>query len=485
MLTKSCFLISLLIVKVSSAQLSQKFDSLFQSYHEKGLFEGTALIADSSGIVFHKSFGIANHDYKIPIDNNTIFRLGSLEKQFTAMLALQLVEKGKLSLTGKISDYLSKYRKETGSKVTIEQLLTHTSGIPNYTALPNLWNDSLQLTYQPEYILRNFCSGNLEFKPGTKYKYSNTDYFILAQILEQVTGKPLAVLLKENILLPAGMKQTGLDDTKSPLQNRSLGYYRLADSYVNEPYIYAPNAIGAASIYSTAYDLYLWDRILYTDKLLSPANMKSYHSPHFTIAPDYAYGFGWEFTRTGITANDTIETMEHSGAIRAFRAVIFRIPGEKKCIILLSNCASQSGYDLFENIMKMLRGGNWKEPKPLLADTLYRVMQSTSISNVILVYKNLKKIDSTAFDFSSSSLELLGERLLLLQNYEAATAIFQLAVEETPKYTYGYFYLGKAFEKWGKLKKAIEAYETAVIKDKDSRPGIDAAFQIRYLKNQR
>jgi len=480
---KYLFLSPLFLISCSAAaQLPQKFDSLFQSYYKNGLFEGTALIADSSGIVYHKSFGFANRDYQIPNDTVTIFRMGSLEKQFTAMLVLQLVEKGKLRMQGKLSDYLPKYRTETGNKVTIEQLLTHTSGIPNYSALPNVWDDSLQLAYQPEYILRHFCSGDLEFKPGSKYKYSNTGYFILAQIIQHVTGKPLAVLLKENILIPAGMNHTGLVDHITPLQHRAIGYYRLADKYVTEPYIYVPNTIGAASTYSTAFDMFLWDRILYSDKLLSNKNLKSYCSSHFSIAPDYAYGFGWEFTRTGITKNDTIETMEHSGAIRAFRAVIFRIPNEKKCIILLSNCANQSGYDLFENIMHLFRGNAVKEAKQLLADTLYKIMRQSSIENAIQTYKNLKRNNSTLYTYTTSSLEFLGERLMLFENYKEAVAIFELAVEEDPNYTSGFFYLGKAYEKWGKFDDAIKAYQLAVSKGKNSRPAIDAAFQIKYLK---
>ena len=475
----------ILISFSSSAQLPQKFDSLFQSYYKNGLFEGTALIADSSGVVYHKSFGFANRDYQIPNDTATIFRMGSLEKQFTAMLVLQLIERGKLNMQGKVSDYLPQYRMETGNKVTIEQLLTHTSGVPNYSALPNIWDDSLQLAYQQEYILRHFCSGDLEFKPGSKYKYSNTDYFILAQIIQRVTGKPLGVLLKENILNPSGMNHTGLDDNIMPLKNKAIGYYRLADMYVNEPYIYVPNTIGAASIYSTAHDMFLWDRILYGNKLLSDKNLKSYCSSHFSIAPDYAYGFGWEFTRTGISVNDTIETMEHSGAIRAFRAVIFRIPNEKKCVILLSNCANQSGYDLFENIMQLFRGKPWKRPKQLLADTLYKIMQQSSIENAIQAYRNLKKRDSTLYDYRSSSLEFLGERLMLFQNYNEAAAIFQLIVQENPNDASGYFYLGKAYEKWGKFAEAIKAYQIAVSKGKNSRPAIDAAFQIKYLNRIR
>ena len=482
MIKKIFFIASLTIALDSSAQLPQKFDSLFQSYFKKGLFEGTALIADSAGIIYHKSFGFANHDEGVPNDTATIFRLGSLEKQFTAMLTLQLIEKGKLNMEATISDYLPKYRRETGTKVTIKQLLTHTSGIPNYTAFPNVWDDSMQLAYQQEYILRNFCSGDLEFKPGSKYKYSNTDYFILAQIIKQVTQKPLAVLLKENIFIPAGMNHTGLDDNITPLKHKALGYYRLADKYVNEPYIYVPNTLGAASLYSTAMDMFLWDRVLYNNTLLSDKNLRSYCSSHFQIAPDYAYGFGWEFTRTAVATNDTIATMEHSGAIRAFRAVIFRIPGEKKCVILFSNCANQSGYDLFDNIMQLFRGNSLKEPKQLLADTLYKTILTSSIQNAIQRYKDLKRSDSTLYDYSTSALEFLGERLLLFQKYKEAAAVFQLAVEEDPNYAAGYFYIGKAFEKQGEFSKAIKAYQIAVTKGKNSRTAVDAAFQMKYLK---
>ncbi|MEO7446191.1 MAG: tetratricopeptide repeat protein, partial [Ferruginibacter sp.] len=158
---------------------------------------------------------------------------------------------------------------------------------------------------------------------------------------------------------------------------------------------------------------------------------------------------------------------------------------EKKCVILLSNCANESGYELFENIMKIYRGGTWEKPRKLIADTLYTVMQKSSVADAIRVYKNLKKTDSTAFDYSSSALEWLGERLLLFKDYEAATAIFKLATEVNPDYAYGYFYLGHVYEKWGKLPEAIEAYQMAVTKDKNARSGIDAAFQLQYLKSQK
>lgn len=484
MRTKLFFIGAWLLTHFSFGQIAERFDSLFTAYHRKGLFDGTALIADERGIVYQKAFGIANQDHQIRNQAATVYRLGSLEKQFTAMLVMQLVEKGKIKLTGKVSDYLPQYRKDTGSKISIEHLLTHTSGIPNYTAFPNVWNDSLKLPYEPSYILKQFCSRNLEFEPGTQFKYSNSGYFILAQIIEKVTGKPLAAVLKETILLPSGMSHTGLEDHISPVPNKALGYFRLADTYANEPYIYVPNAIGSASIYSTAHDLYLWDRVLYTKKLLAKNYLQSYLSAHYKVDPDYQYGFGWEHTRLGLSLNDTVATMEHSGAIRAFRSNIFRVPSEKKCVILLSNCANQSAYDLFTQVMRLFRGGTWNEPGKLLADTLYDVMRKTTTENAVQLYKKLKTINPANYNYGSSSLEQLGERLLLLEKYSEAVAIFELSTQEFPKYADGYFYLGRAYEKWGKREAAIQAYEKAVVQSSSSRIRTDATFQIDYLKNQ-
>ncbi|HUC82807.1 MAG TPA: serine hydrolase [Flavisolibacter sp.] len=481
-MTKRTLLIWLMLVNQNLiAQLPQKFDSLFHHYYHKGLFEGTVLIADATGIVYQNAFGFANHDHKILNSSNTVFGIGSMSKPFTAMLVLQLVQERKLEFDAPIIQYLPEYRKDIGNKVTIRHLLTHTSGIPSYTALPNVWEDSLQLNYTPLYIVKNFGSKDLEFEPGTKYKYGNTGYFILAVIIERVTGKHLSEVLSEKIFTPLKMFNSGINDNKIPVKNKASGYYRLGSQYINEPYIYNPNTYGASGVHSTTTDLFLWDRALYTQQLLSKENMQLYTSPHYKVEKDYAYGFGWEFTRIGLTKSDTIETMEHSGAIRGFRANMFRIPLEKKCIILLSNSANQSAYELFENSMHLFRGRQWSEPKKLLSDTIFNIIKENSVEQAVQLYKKLKATDSTKYDYSSYALELLGERLLMLSMYSEAAAIFQLAVSEYPSYTHGYLYMGRAYEKCGKIKEAIMAYQKAVAEGKNSRPGIDAAFQLKHL----
>lgn len=461
-------------------QIKAKFDTLFQRYHDYGLFEGVALIADHSGVIFEEAYGLANHELNIANSPKTIFRIGSLEKQFTAMLVMQLVGKGELVLENRINEYLPEYRKDIGSKVTIHQLLTHTSGIPSYTALPNVWEDSMKLAYSPQYILQNFCSNDLEFKPGSQYKYGNSNYFILAMIIERVTGKTFSTVLQQNILDVVGMTRTGIDKPTAPSQAAS-GYLRLGSSYIKESYIFAPNAKGSASMFSTAYDLYLWNEALKNDKLLSEPLLRTYLSPHYRVAPGYSYGYGWEFVSLPISATDPIKAMQHSGAIRAFRSLIIRIPNEHKCIIMISNCASESGYDLAESVLKIFRGEKPISPKRLLADTLFTIYQKEGISNAIKQYQQLKLEHSAKYDFNSYSLEWFGERLLLMQSFVDAAAVFALAVTEFPDYTYGFLYLGRAYEKAGRRDLAISAYQKAVEKDKNSRPGRDAAFQLKYL----
>jgi CubicO group peptidase (beta-lactamase class C family) len=463
-------------------QLSQSLDSLFSKYIDANLFEGTALIAVDSGIVFHKSYGTANHEYNLPNSNNTIYRLGSLNKQFTAMMILQLSEKGKLNLDSPIIKYLPDFRKDIGKIVTIKHLLNHTSGIPNFTALPNVWNDSMKISYSSSFILHNYCNLDLEFKPGSQFKYSNTGYFILAMIIEKTTGKSLDTFLLDNILKPVGMYNTGIEIPSLPVSNKASGYMRIASTYINEPYISVQNINGAANIYSNAYDLYLWDRALYTEKIISKKYLTSFLSPHFKVAPDYSYGYGWEFTSISFEEKDTIQMMQHSGAIRAFRSLIVRIPKEKICIILLSNCASESGYELTENILRLLNGKPVINPKPLLADTLYSVISTEGMPAAVKLYRNLKILYPDRYEFNSASLEWMGEGLLHLNEYEKAAEVFKFALNEFPDYTYGWLYLGRAYEKNGRNADAINAYENAVKKDKNSRPGRDAAFQLNYLK---
>jgi CubicO group peptidase (beta-lactamase class C family) len=159
-------------------QNAKKIDGLMKQYYDYGQFNGSLLVAEKGKIIYKNSFGMANMEWAIPNQPDTKFRIGSVTKQFTATLILQLVEEGKIKLDGKITDYLADYRKDTGDKVTIHQLLNHTSGIPSYTSRPNFLAEVSRNPYSVADFVKKFASNDLEFEPGSKYSYNNSGYFL-------------------------------------------------------------------------------------------------------------------------------------------------------------------------------------------------------------------------------------------------------------------------------------------------------------------
>jgi CubicO group peptidase (beta-lactamase class C family) len=182
--------ILLMSVNISFGQSKiEQLDELINLYTEYGQFNGSVLVAEKSEILFKMGFGLANMEWNIPNQADTKHRLGSITKQFTSMLIMQLVEQGKLKLDVPISTYLPDYPKSNGDIITIHHLLTHTSGTPNYTSFPGFFRDSSRDPYAPEDFVSVFADSTLQFKPGEKFAYSNSGYFLLGVIIEKVTGK--------------------------------------------------------------------------------------------------------------------------------------------------------------------------------------------------------------------------------------------------------------------------------------------------------
>src|SRR5215510_10417679 len=185
---------------------AKKIDELMQAYYDNKQFNGTVLVAEKGSVIYKKGFGLANMEWNIPNEPDVKFRIGSITKQFTSMLIMQLVQEGKIKLDGKLTDYLTDYRKDTGDKVTIHNLLTHTSGIPSYTSLPDFFKEVSRDPYGVEEFVKNYCSGDLEFETGSKFEYDNSGYFLLGAIIEQLTGQSYERALQERIFGPLGMK---------------------------------------------------------------------------------------------------------------------------------------------------------------------------------------------------------------------------------------------------------------------------------------
>lgn len=296
-------LIAILILVLTSAALAQekikKIDDLIGKYYEYKQFNGTVLVAEQGKVLFKKGYGDANKEWDIPNTPETKFRLGSITKQFTATIILQLAEQEKLRLDGKITDYLEDYPKATGDKITISHLLSHTSGIPGYTELPNFGKDLSRNPFTPKEFIKVFCDLPLQFEPGTKFTYSNSGYFLLGVIIEQLTSKPYAQVVDENIFRPLGMKNSGYDMPGPVIAKRAAGYQKQGSGFVNAAYLDMTVPYSAGSLYSTVEDLYVWDQALYGTKVLSERSKAAMFQPRISAGAmgssslQYAYVGRW------------------------------------------------------------------------------------------------------------------------------------------------------------------------------------------------
>lgn len=473
----------------TQSQKAAKIDEVMTTANKYRLFNGSVLIAENGKVIYKKGLGLANMEWNIPNTTETRFRLGSITKQFTAALILQLVDQGKVKVDGKISDYLPVYRKDVGNKVTVHQLLNHTSGIPSYTGLPGFMKDVSRNPFTVDEFVTKYASNDLEFEPGSKFSYNNSGYFLLGAIVEKVTGKPYATVLKEQILDPLGMKNTGYDVYGTIIEKRAAGYQKTADGYVNAPYLDMSIPYAAGSLFSTVEDLYLWDQALYTDRVVSPASKALMYKPNLN---DYAYG--WAITKTnfsGGAANAPI--IAHTGGINGFNTLIARFPEQKHLIVLLDN-TSQGGAlgGIQREIINILYGQPHELPRMPLAEILNKTIGEKGIEAGIAQYREFKTNQAKVYDFREPELNRLGYQLLSQKKLKEAIEIFKLNVAEYPQGFNTYDSLAEAYMNNGDTELAIQNYKkslelnpqnasaTAALKRLESKPGDPVAAKTSY-----
>jgi CubicO group peptidase (beta-lactamase class C family) len=464
MKTKRILALLVFAVLTASAAIAQdkaqKIDALLKTYYDYGQLNGAVLVADGGKVIYKKGFGMANMEWEIPNQPDTKFRIGSVTKQFTAAIILQLVDEGKIKLDGKVTDYLTDYRKDTGERVTIHQLLNHTSGIPSYTGLPGFFQNESRNPYGVKDFVKKFASGDLEFEPGSKFSYNNSGYFLLGAIIEQVTGKPYAQVLKERIFDPLGMKDTGYDDDAPLIKKRAAGYQKTSDGYENAPYLDMLLPYAAGSIFSTVEDLYKWDQALYENKMVSAAGKELMFKPGLS---NYGYGFFIYDQPIGKTTQKAKIT-GHSGGINGFNSLFTRVVDQKSTIIILDNVGlGRYQGNITNSIINILNNQPVDEPKKPVAEALYKIAREKGGAAAAAEYRKLKAGETAAvYDFSEGELNTLGYQLLGSGRTKDAIEIFKLNVEMFPASANPYDSLGEAYLKDGQKELALANYKKSV-----------------------
>jgi CubicO group peptidase (beta-lactamase class C family) len=454
---------AIVLLAVQSSVLAQdkaaKIDEVMTAANKYRLFNGSVLVAENGKVIYKKGLGLAQMEWNIPNTTDTKFRLGSITKQFTSALVLQLVDQGKVKLDAKISEYLPSYRKDIGDKVTVHQLLNHTSGIPSYTGLPGFFNDVSRNPYTVDEFVKKYASNNLEFEPGSKFSYNNSGYFLLGAIIEKVTGQTYEQALKERILDPLGMKNTGYDHHANIIEKRASGYQKVANGYVNAPYLDMSIPYAAGSMYSTVEDLYLWDQALYTDKVVSAASKELMYKP--TLG-DYAYG--WVITKAKLgTGSETVPKIAHGGGINGFNTVIVRFPEQKHLIVMLDNTSQGGNLDRLERALtNILFNQPYETPRMPIADVLHKTIADKGIEAGLAQFRDLKASQGNVYDFSEPEINTLGYQLLRERKLKEAIEVFKLNVELYPKGFNTYDSLGEAYMVSGNNELAVLNYKKSL-----------------------
>jgi CubicO group peptidase (beta-lactamase class C family) len=332
------------LASADDAALRARLDQVANSYTAGNAFMGAVLVVDGDRVLLDKGYGMADLEWGNANAPDVKFRLGSLTKQFTATLVLLLQQDGKLKIDAPVSTYLPDAPK-AWEKITLAELLGHTSGIPSFTAMKEFrrWSMSPHTT---EEELGLFRDKPLDFEPGSKFAYSNSNFEVLGAVIEKVSGKKYADLLRERIFEPLGMKDSGLDTDELILPKRAQGYRPGPKGLVlaRSESMTVPWAAG--SIYSTTGDLLKWERGLFGGKVLSAESLKAMTTPG---KGDYGLGV---FVRD----KDGHKVVGHGGAIEGFNTNLLYVPDRRIAVVVLSNVSGAAPDEMGDQLLDVVLG---------------------------------------------------------------------------------------------------------------------------------
>ncbi len=436
-----------------AADKKTNIDRFLNACYNRGLLNGVVLVVENDSVIYKKAFGPADSAWDIANRVDTKFYLYSMTQQFTAALILKLAEEGKLKTDGVIRDYLPYYREDTGKKITIHHLLTHTHGIPDveYRQLP------LVNPFPVKDFVSKFLSKDLEFAPGSRVKVSYiTGYTLLGAIIEQVTGKKYEQVLKEKILDPLKMKNSGFIPFDTVVKKLATPYHETPNDKKSIFFRFRCN--GGSSMYASVDDLLLWHKALNGTALLTDKSKESMFTGFVPAAGSGSYGYGWNIV------NLTSEKVKKQVAwhVGEGSVAIWRIIDDNHLIIILGNIVSPRIVEICTSLSNLLYNRPGILPKRSFISALNKIIAKKGVPAGVEEYKRLRKNFFNEYDFSESQLNTLGNYLISTNRLNEAVEIFKLNLDYFPDSWFIYTRLGETFIRGKQKEMAIKCYEAAV-----------------------
>jgi len=350
-LSRRLFILAIAVLPAGAQDLASKMTTYLKAQETVNSFMGSVLVAKDGKTLLRTGIGMASLELSVPNGPQTKFRLGSITKQFTAVAIMQLEQRGKLKVEDTIDKHIPDVP-DAWKKVTIHHLMSHTSGIFSYTEEPGFEERTYKPYPLPE-LIGLFRGKPLEFEPGSQYKYSNSGYALLGDIIERVAGVSYEQYLRTNILDPLAMNDSGYEHWRPILPNRAAGYTKVAGRIENALYIDMTQPHAAGALYSTVDDLYTWDKALYGDRVLPQPVLQRMWTP---VRDNY--GYGWVMSNAFGK-----KVIGHGGGINGFATYILRVPEEKIFVIVMSNVQTTNAGKIANDLNAMLHDGPYEIPK--------------------------------------------------------------------------------------------------------------------------
>lgn len=367
-----------------------RMEQIINSYVSAGTFMGTVLVARDGAIVLDKAYGMANLELDVPNTPDTKFRLGSVTKQFTAAAILLLEERGKLKIDERVKAYVPN-TPMAWDRITVFNLLTHTAGIPNFTASPDY--NSIKLTLRGAGdAVASFRDRPLDFGPGEQMSYSNSGYLVLGDIIERVSGQSYEDFIAENIFKPLGMKDSGYDSNTAIIKHRANGYIRRQAGYVNAGYIHMSIPHAAGALYSTTRDLLKWEEALFAGKVVSKASLDRMTTP---FKNDYALGLTSSIDKGR-------RVIQHGGSIDGFNTFLAYYPETRTVIVALSNVNGPAPTTISAQLGALMHG----DTVTLLSERKEISVPATTLSKYVGQYQLTPEL---VIDISLNGSQLLAQ----------------------------------------------------------------------------
>lgn len=346
----------LMIVAFNSGGQSIDIENFIAEYVHEHQFNGTILIQKNGLISYQQSFGLASRAFMIPDKNETRYKIASITKLFTSVIVMKLYEEGKIDLTGTIRTYLPDYAGEGATKVTIHELLNHTSGMVNIDTITSIASalkngvPVYQKALTTDQLLRNYCSDTLVTEPGKVFGYNNAEYIILGKIIEQICGKPFSQVLHEKFLTPLDMGNSGMLNQFEIIEGLADTYFYRDDlkRLVNDLPVYIENWYTSGAMYSSVADLLKFSNALLGYKIVKKESLDLIFTPGLD---EYGYGV-WSY-ETEIN-HKKYKTIKRPGRIMGAQGMLVFMPEANLITIILSNAATTDLDDFVYQINKRM-----------------------------------------------------------------------------------------------------------------------------------